>query len=305
MNIQHEPRRLSSDSTKTPSNKTTSQTNSSSSPSTNSSSTTAESTTLLSQIISIAAQTAQQSLDRLKRGTASNLQKTESFRESIAKSINAVSKERIHRQSNAAESKSSVMDSLRRRVRNSAVDTMNQSSNYIKGAVSDAAKSGTEKIKTVFIDNTKRSVVDLSNNTMKKLQSNLSQQTSSAANLAKKATSQAANTLTSQIQEYTSKASSWLWWWGLAAVGVYGMSTTLTKEGVEAVKDLFRSNDDDRNDSRNNVPLSENSSSTADNASSMAFGTDNANGEETIVGRTTSWLSWFKTYYAGSDKKDG
>ena len=88
-------------------------------------------------------------------------------------------------------------------------------------------------------------------------------------------------------------------------MGVYGMSTTLTKEGVGAVKDLFRSDDDDRNDSKNNVPLSENSGSTADNASSMAVGVDNGKGEETIVGRTASWLSWFKRYYAGSDKKDG
>lgn len=41
----------------------------------------------------------------------------------------------------------------------------------------------------------------------------------------------------SQVNEAISNATRWFWWWSLAAIGVYGISTTLTKEGVSALKD--------------------------------------------------------------------
>eukprot|EP00573_Skeletonema_grethae_P003719 CAMPEP_0201695236 /NCGR_PEP_ID=MMETSP0578-20130828/7261_1 /ASSEMBLY_ACC=CAM_ASM_000663 /TAXON_ID=267565 /ORGANISM="Skeletonema grethea, Strain CCMP 1804" /LENGTH=408 /DNA_ID=CAMNT_0048181053 /DNA_START=170 /DNA_END=1396 /DNA_ORIENTATION=- len=44
--------------------------------------------------------------------------------------------------------------------------------------------------------------------------------------------------LSTQLQATVHKTFKWLWWWGLAAVGVYGISTTLTQEGVKALKDL-------------------------------------------------------------------
>lgn len=37
--------------------------------------------------------------------------------------------------------------------------------------------------------------------------------------------------------EMSTVAIRWLWWWGLAAVGVYGISTTATKEGMRMLKE--------------------------------------------------------------------
>ena len=43
----------------------------------------------------------------------------------------------------------------------------------------------------------------------------------------------------SQVHETISNATRWFWWWSLAAIGVYGISTTLTKEGVLAIKEAL------------------------------------------------------------------
>ena len=53
--------------------------------------------------------------------------------------------------------------------------------------------------------------------------------------------SQTAIQASNQLQDVAKTTIRWLWWWGLAAVGVYGISTTLTKEGVQILKDLLTS----------------------------------------------------------------
>ncbi|KAL7529677.1 hypothetical protein ACHAWF_003082 [Thalassiosira exigua] len=60
----------------------------------------------------------------------------------------------------------------------------------------------------------------------------------SATHVATEAATKMASNATTQVQDTARKATRWLWWWGLAAVGVYGMSTTLTKEGVQLLKDM-------------------------------------------------------------------
>ena len=90
-------------------------------------------------------------------------------------------------------------------------------------------------------------------------------------------------------------------------MGVYGMSTTLTKEGVAAIKDLFRGSDDDGNNNNNNnggnnVTLLENNGSRS---SAETVRRNNASENDNAVGRTASWFSWVKRYYVGSDKQDG
>mmetsp|Transcript_18562 Transcript_18562/g.40367 ORF Transcript_18562/g.40367 Transcript_18562/m.40367 type:complete len:409 (+) Transcript_18562:158-1384(+) len=59
----------------------------------------------------------------------------------------------------------------------------------------------------------------------------------SASTLAAETLTKTSANVTTQVQETLHKTTRWLWWWGLAAVGVYGMSTTLTKEGVQLLKD--------------------------------------------------------------------
>lgn len=53
--------------------------------------------------------------------------------------------------------------------------------------------------------------------------------------------SQTAIQASNQLQDVAKTTIRWLWWWGLAAVGVYGISTTLTKEGVQILKDVLTS----------------------------------------------------------------
>lgn len=63
----------------------------------------------------------------------------------------------------------------------------------------------------------------------------------SATHIATETASKTASNVTTQVSESVNKATRWLWWWGLAAVGVYGMSTTLTKEGVLMFKEMITS----------------------------------------------------------------
>ena len=61
----------------------------------------------------------------------------------------------------------------------------------------------------------------------------------SATQVATETASRTASNVTTQVSEGVNKATRWLWWWGLAAVGVYACTTTLTKEGVQIMKDIL------------------------------------------------------------------
>jgi hypothetical protein len=72
-----------------------------------------------------------------------------------------------------------------------------------------------------------------SNQILKSASSTLSQST--IIESASRRAIEAAN----QLQDVTKKTMRWLWWWGLAAVGIYGISTTLTKEGIHILKEFI------------------------------------------------------------------
>ena len=63
----------------------------------------------------------------------------------------------------------------------------------------------------------------------------------SATHIATETATKTAANVTTQVSEGVHKATRWFWWWSLAAVGVYGISTTLTREGVQVIKDMFTS----------------------------------------------------------------
>ncbi|KAL7434425.1 hypothetical protein ACHAXH_005395 [Discostella pseudostelligera] len=75
--------------------------------------------------------------------------------------------------------------------------------------------------------------------------------------------SQTALQASNQLQDVAKKTMSWLWWWGLAAVGVYGISTTLTKEGVHILKDLLTSSSSSSSSKENEKEKTESSSTVA------------------------------------------
>ncbi|KAL7521295.1 hypothetical protein ACHAWX_005972 [Stephanocyclus meneghinianus] len=137
----------------------------------------------------------------------------------------------------------------------------------------------------------------LSYNTKEALQS-LSQSTSNAATFATKvltqSTTNAASNMTSQMQQSVTKASRWIWWWGLAAVGVYGMSTTLTKEGMQLLKDMINSpKSDEPLDASGTSRVSARSSSSASQSTR-----DGRSGEAAKL----SWFSSIREYFTRNEK---
>lgn len=106
----------------------------------------------------------------------------------------------------------------------------------------------------------------------------------SATTIATETATKTASNVTTQVSETVNKATRWIFWWGLAAVGVYGFSTTLTKEGVLMIKEMFTSS---------RKQNEEKSSSVA----SIAAGGD-CDDKENIANNSSSgrWLSsWFSS----------
>ena len=115
-----------------------------------------------------------------------------------------------------------------------------------------------------------------------------------AAIVATKAASNTASRAMNQVQETIQKASRWLWWWGLAAVGVYGISTTLTKEGMQVLKEVLSSSKTSTtgNASGNH---SSNSFAVGDTASGdIGTNEDNNSGLDSINPVGSSWISFLK-----------
>ena len=61
----------------------------------------------------------------------------------------------------------------------------------------------------------------------------------SASTIASETVRRTKSSAASQVNDAISNATRWFWWWSLAAIGVYGVSTTLTKEGVSALKEAL------------------------------------------------------------------
>jgi hypothetical protein len=79
-----------------------------------------------------------------------------------------------------------------------------------------------------------------SNQLLKSASSTLSQST-----IIESASQRAIKTV-NQLQDVTKKTMRWLWWWGLAAVGIYGISTTLTKEGIHMLKEFITTSSNEK-----------------------------------------------------------
>ena len=54
-----------------------------------------------------------------------------------------------------------------------------------------------------------------------------------ATNAALRNSNKAAQSLISEARDTRNRALKWLWWWGLAAIGVYGLATTLPRELIK------------------------------------------------------------------------
>lgn len=81
----------------------------------------------------------------------------------------------------------------------------------------------------------------LTNELPQKLTHKITGGADAAKGAAVKSFSYASERLTGDAREAGKSAARWLWWWGLAAVGVYGIATTATKEGMGFLKDLASS----------------------------------------------------------------
>eukprot|EP00804_Cyclotella_cryptica_P030195 CCRYP_017964-RA/>CCRYP_017964-RA protein AED:0.36 eAED:0.36 QI:0/-1/0/1/-1/1/1/0/293 len=140
----------------------------------------------------------------------------------------------------------------------------------------------------------------ISNNTKEAFES-VTQSTSKAATFATKvlteSTTNAASNMTSQVQQSVTKASRWLWWWGLAAVAVYGMSTTLTKEGMQVLKDMLNS---PKSDSAVN-----DSATTCVSASIRPSASERAQDERgDDAASKLSWFSSLRGYFSDNTSSD-
>eukprot|EP00986_Skeletonema_menzelii_P009971 scaffold4675_cov126-Skeletonema_menzelii.AAC.2 len=111
---------------------------------------------------------------------------------------------------------------------------------------------------------------------------------SATTSLLTKTVSDTTSNLSTQLQNTVHKTFKWLWWWGLAAVGVYGISTTLTKEGVKALKDLVGNaatiSDDKSSSSLTSSGVSKGSSGTIeDSKSAVVVENDYVNGGFEVI----------------------
>ena len=243
---------------------------------------------ILSRLTSYASQTAQQSLNSVKQSATANLEnKTQALKESIT-SIAQSSKERIKSESSqyVSDARKSI-NSLKEQVKTSAVANIQDTTCTLKKSITNATQSSKERIRTELSN---RIRLPLSKSECSKTISNEAakppiSQTTSAANLATKViaetTMQAANNMTSQVKESVSQTTRWLWWWGLAAVGVYGISTTLTKEGIQTLKDLVSSQ-----------------TSGAIDSKSVAVAADRSDEEEAKA----TWISSIKRFFGSNSE---
>jgi hypothetical protein len=125
-----------------------------------------------------------------------------------------------------------------------------------------------------------------------------SRATDAAAKVLTETTTQVASNVTTQVQEGVHKASRWLWWWGLAAVGVYGMSTTLTKEGVATLKEMITSSPASRKEDRDDGSSGGSWAASTVNASSAGNSVDER-------ASSNSWMSSIRGAFARRNNNSG
>ena len=289
-------RRLTSDSSKISSdvpNKTTS---------TNGIAEKEASSSMLSRIKSYAYESAHQSINQIKQKATINLSRTaNTLKESIT-DVAQSNKERIKKEStrHISDAQQSI-NTLKERVKNSASTSLENAKNNVNATLAETSR---ERIKNELSDRIylpfKKTLIESNKSVSNKAEQSTIIQSASAANIATKVlaetTAQAATNVTSTVKESVSKATRWLWWWGLAAVGVYGMSTTLTKEGVKLLKDVFKSSNSESSAAGGN-----------DDAVASAVADANNLNENKVYNQEltkTSWFSSIKKFFASNRKTD-
>ena len=162
-------------------------------------------------------------------------------------------------------------------------------------AISTPTSSSTPKSTTVDIPSCESKKVIPNNYSLPSKE----QLVQSATYIATETATKTAANVTTQVSEGVHKATRWFWWWSLAAVGVYGISTTLTKEGVQMIKDMFTSSSKKESlfdDTKGATAISVVSSGTVDSV--------NENKRNEKSGNSGRWLSSWFSLRASRDGQD-
>ena len=141
--------------------------------------------------------------------------------------------------------------------------------------------------------------------------------TAALSNAATETLNRTTSNLSTQFTSTIHKAFKWLWWWGLAAVGVYGISTTLTKEGVALLKDVVvggtasTSSDEKKSSSLSSTSSSVPKDDKVMQAAAVVVESDYVNDGFEVVAENSSskqqdppnqerWSSWLSSWRKGS-----
>mmetsp|Transcript_6720 Transcript_6720/g.16547 ORF Transcript_6720/g.16547 Transcript_6720/m.16547 type:complete len:314 (-) Transcript_6720:357-1298(-) len=141
--------------------------------------------------------------------------------------------------------RTAATDSLRHSLTNAKIDAREAGGRYAREARrsmvrlgEDAKRSANAAARTTS-GRVKDSISEASRSASDRLRSEISQRIpETSPRILESASRIASGTVTKKVSETVGKATRWFWWWGLAAVGVYGMSTTLTKEGMQMIKEV-------------------------------------------------------------------
>jgi len=206
-------------------------------------------------------------------------------------------------------------------MKQSTKDTAKKTGEHIKQNISEATQATKNRLKneinkrilpfatkknqvlsetTTTIESTKK--VDIPPNKILDSLPSKDQLLQSATQIATESATRTASNVTTQVSEGVHKATRWLWWWGLAAVGVYACTTTLTKEGVQIIKDMLTTSKKKEtlsNSTADNNTLLSASTGKNDTYSSVNDDSDISDEKKSYGG--VRWLSWL---LSGANRKD-
>ena len=126
--------------------------------------------------------------------------------------------------------------------------------------------------------------------------------TTALSNTATETLNRTTSNLSTQFTSTIHKAFKWLWWWGLAAVGVYGISTTLTKEGVALLKDVVVGGTTSSGEKKSSSLLSTLSSVSKDDEVNDGFEvvSESSSNKQQDPPNQERWSSWLSSWRKGS-----
>jgi len=259
----------------------------------------------ISPILSEATKTATQSVKQAAADTTEIVSKKATIAKSNAKKAGEQYAWEAHRSiTNIGENiKQSTKDTAKKtgdQIKQNMSEATQATSNRIKNELSKRIPFATKKKQmlpeTTTTIETKKTINLPSNKILLDSLPSKDQLLQSATHIATSTATKTATNVTTQVSEGVHKATKWLWWWGLAAVGVYACTTTLTKEGVQLIKDMLTT-------SKKKEPLSnsEADNSTLLSASRSSSVNDDSDSNEKKSYGGVRWLSWLPS---GANRKD-